>query len=96
VLAMLPTSKRMLRMLIEAPEIRENAGLRARERVRMLYQWDSVATEVRGIYLQLMKASPGPANAFVEPALVEPYSDTDVAAQVVLASGPAAAGHDVT
>lgn len=43
-----------------------------------------------------MNASPGPANAFVEPALVEPRSDTDVAAPIVLASGPAAAGHDVT
>ena len=72
--------KRMLRLLIGAPEIRGITGLRARERVRELYQWDRVTTEIRGIYLQLMNASPGGANAFVQPALAEPRSDTDVAA----------------
>jgi glycosyltransferase involved in cell wall biosynthesis len=72
--------ERMLRLLIAAPEIRENTGLRARERVRELYQWDRVTTEIRGIYLQLMNASPDPANALVEPAVAEPPSDTDVAA----------------
>jgi glycosyltransferase involved in cell wall biosynthesis len=59
--------ERMLCMLIEAPEIRENTGLRARDRVPKLYQWDSVATEVRGIYLQLMNASPGPQTHSLSP-----------------------------
>ena len=72
--------ERMLRLLIAAPEIRENTGLRARERVRELYRWDRVTTEIRGIYLQLMNASPDPANVFVEPAVAEPRSGTDVAA----------------
>ena len=72
--------ERMLRLLIEAPEIRGITGIRARERVRELYQWDRVTTEIRGIYLQLMNASPDPANAFVEPAVAEPRSGTDVAA----------------
>jgi glycosyltransferase involved in cell wall biosynthesis len=72
--------ERMLRLLIEAPQIRENTGLHARERVRGLYQWDSITSEIRRIYLQLMNASPDPANAFVEPAVAEPRSGTDVAA----------------
>jgi glycosyltransferase involved in cell wall biosynthesis len=72
--------ERMLRLLIEAPQIRENTGLHARERVRGLYQWDSITSEIRRIYLQLMNASPDPANAFVEPAAAEPRSGTDVAA----------------
>src|SRR5438128_4706829 len=72
--------ERMLRLLIEAPQIREITGFRAHERVRELYQWDRVTTEIRGIYLQLMNSSPPPANAFTQPRLVEPRSDTDVAA----------------
>src|SRR5213076_136709 len=50
--------ERMLRLLIEDPQIREITGLRARERVREFYQWDSVATEVQEIYLRLMRSSP--------------------------------------
>src|SRR5437667_9068742 len=72
--------ERMLRLLIEAPQIREITGLRARERVREFYQWDSVATEVQEIYLRLMRSSPSTANAFTQPRSVEPRSDTDVAA----------------
>ena len=72
--------ERMLRLLIEAPQIREITGLRARERVREFYQWDSVAAEVQEIYLRLMRSSPSTANAFTQPRLVEPRSDTDVAA----------------
>jgi glycosyltransferase involved in cell wall biosynthesis len=72
--------ERMLRLLIGAPQIRESTGLHARERVRGLYQWDSITSEIRRIYLQLMNASPDPANAFVEPAAAEPRSGTDVAA----------------
>ena len=72
--------ERMLRLLIEAPQIREITGFRARERVREFYQWDSVAAEVQEIYLRLMRSSPSTANAFTQPRLVEPRSDTDVAA----------------
>src|SRR3989449_9573301 len=72
--------ERMLRLLIEGPQIREITGLRARERVREFYQWDSVATEIQEIYLRLMRSSPSTANAFTQPRLVDPRSDTDVAA----------------
>jgi len=72
--------ERMLRLLIEAPQIREITGFRARERVREFYQWDSVAAEVQEIYLRLMPSSPSTANAFTQPRLVERRSDTDVAA----------------
>jgi glycosyltransferase involved in cell wall biosynthesis len=45
--------ERMLRLLIEEPEIRQAAANKARERVWEHYLWARVAREIEGSYLAL-------------------------------------------
>jgi len=46
--------ERMLRLLISDPDIREQAGRAARERVREHYLWPDVVEKIEHVYLELM------------------------------------------
>lgn len=51
--------QRVLKVLLENPSLRAEAGVRAQERVRQYYLWDNVALEMSSVYQTLIGRSVG-------------------------------------
>src|ERR1700739_4253415 len=57
--------ERMLRILIASPDLREDAGRAAQDRIRNQYQWPTIAAEIERIYYgmlgwnELERSAPG-------------------------------------